>query len=166
MRQQKEENPVLQARSADSIARLIHLCGSPLHAGRPNPSDKVVKNLFTFLCQDTSINPVFTPATATEGIISLKQDQASASAAAAKPKGKKTEEVEEETEEQIAMRVMRRGALLAFERLATTFGEGLLDKVPKYWEGIAQALINNYAGQSTFSPDPFDYSSTSEGCIC
>lgn len=135
---QKEENPVLQSRSANSVASLIHLCGSPLHAGRPNPSDKVIKNLFTFLCQDTSINPVFS--LNTEGIVSLKEDKPKKAS-----KGASVEE--EETEEQISMRVMRRGALVSFEALAQTFGGELLSKVPKFWEGIAQPLITQFDGK-------------------
>lgn len=136
---QKEENPVLQSRSAAAVASLVHLCGSSLHAGRPNPSDKVIKNLFTFLCQDTSVNPVFS--LLTEGIVSLKEDKPKKQPKA----GSATEE--EETEEQIAMRVMRRGALVSFEKLAEKFGADLLDKVPKFLDRIAHPLITHYEGE-------------------
>lgn len=90
------------------------------------------------MCQDTSINPIFKPTISDDGIISLKDD---------KPKkALKAGAEEEETEEQISMRVMRQGALKAFERLADMFGEEFLDKVPKYWEGISQPLIKSFEG--------------------
>jgi TATA-binding protein-associated factor len=128
----------LQSRSAHSVAALIDLCSSPRHTGA-NPSDKVVKNLFTFLCQDTAINPIFKPTS--EGILSLKDD---------KPKkATKAGVEEEETEEQISMRIMRRGALMAFETAASRFGAGLFDRVPKFWEGISAPVITAFDGMSS-----------------
>lgn len=98
----------------------------------------MIKNLFTFLCQDTTINPIFT--TSVEGIVSLKED---------KPKKQAKAGVEdEETEEQISMRVMRQGALSAFQRLGEVFGPELLDRVPKFWEGVSQPLIKGFEGKS------------------
>lgn len=44
------------------------------------------------------------------------------------------------------MRVMRRGALLAFEELAKVFGGELLEKVPKLWEGLSFTLSSVYSG--------------------
>ena len=53
---------------------------------------------------------------------------------------------EEETEEQISMRIMRRGALMAFEKMAARFGAGLFDRVAKFWEGISVPLITAFDG--------------------
>jgi TATA-binding protein-associated factor len=135
---QKEEIFVLQSRSATSVAALIDLCSSPGHTGA-NPSDKVVKNLFTFLCQDTVINPIFKPTS--EGILSLTDD---------KPKKavKAGAEVDE-TEEQISMRIMRRGALAAFEKMAARFGADLVDRVPKFWAEISSPLTTAFEGAYT-----------------
>lgn len=95
------------------------------------------------MCQDTSINPIFKPSDSVGEILSLKDD---------KPKkALKAGVEEEETEEQISMRVMRQGALKSFERLADMFGEELLDKVPKYWEGISQPLIKSFDGTFLWS---------------
>jgi TATA-binding protein-associated factor len=58
---------------------------------------------------------------------------------------------EEETEEQISMRIMRRGALMAFEKMAARFGAGLFDRVGKFWEGISAPLISAFDGTSMFS---------------
>jgi TATA-binding protein-associated factor len=109
-----------------------------LFTGKVNPSDKVIKNLWTFLCQDTSITPVFSPTAANEGIVSLREDRVQVAKRGAK-------DVPEETEEQIAMRVTRRGALEAFRALAGKFGKELLDEVPKFWEGISAAFLANFA---------------------
>jgi len=58
---------------------------------------------------------------------------------------------EEETEEQISMRIMRRGALMAFEKMAARFGAGLFDRVGKFWEGISAPLITAFDGTSNSS---------------
>jgi hypothetical protein len=57
---------------------------------------------------------------------------------------------EEETEEQISMRIMRRGALMAFEKMAARFGAGLFDRVGKFWEGVSAPLITAFDGTSIF----------------
>jgi hypothetical protein len=43
---------------------------------------------------------------------------------------------------------MRRGALIAFERLAALFGGELMERVPKFWEGIS-APFAAFDGEST-----------------
>ncbi|KAL7421578.1 TATA-binding protein-associated factor mot1 [Cryptotrichosporon argae] len=57
----KEENDLLQDRAASSVAALIAYCTSPAMDGRPNPTNKVLKNLFTFVNSDTSITPAGLP---------------------------------------------------------------------------------------------------------
>ncbi|WVQ82019.1 hypothetical protein IAT38_004147 [Cryptococcus sp. DSM 104549] len=138
----KEENEIIQARAASSVAAFIAYTTTPLFTFRINPSDKVVRNLFTFLCLDTSVTPVFTPTGpgATEGIISLVEDRAAAAQAAQGGAGKK-KDVVEESDEQVASRVTRRGALEAFKALARVFGAELFEKVPKFWEGISGAPV-------------------------
>jgi len=53
---------------------------------------------------------------------------------------------EEETEEQISMRIMRRGALMAFERIAARFKGELFDRVGKFWDGISAPLVTAFDG--------------------
>lgn len=121
---------------------MIQLCASPFLGSRPNPTDKVIRNLVTFLCQDVSINPIFSPAQpgATDGILSLKEDKVK--------KAVKPGQEEEESEEAVAMRIMRRGALMAFKELAAAFGGELFDRVPRVWEGLSSALLSTYTGES------------------
>ncbi|KAK8854899.1 hypothetical protein IAR55_003638 [Kwoniella newhampshirensis] len=144
----KEENEILQSRAAFSIAAFIDYTTSPLFTGRVNPSDKVIKNLFTFTCLDTSVTPVFTLGPGSrESIISLREERLSAAAAGAGV-GKKNKDVNEESDEQIAARVTRRGALEAFRALARRFGGRLFQDVPKFWEGISGALLSSFSTEA------------------
>nr|XP_019011335.1 TATA-binding protein-associated factor [Kwoniella pini CBS 10737]OCF50116.1 TATA-binding protein-associated factor [Kwoniella pini CBS 10737] len=139
----KEENEILQTRAATSAAAFVKYTTTPLFTGKVNPSDKVVKNLFTFLCSDTSVTPIFASGQgSSSGIISLKEERALSANASKKGVGK---DVPEESEDQIAARVTRRGALEAFKALASQFGDKLFEGVPKFWEGISTALISNFA---------------------
>ncbi|WWC90834.1 uncharacterized protein L201_005771 [Kwoniella dendrophila CBS 6074] len=139
----KEENEILQSRAASSVAAFVEYTTTPLFTGRVNPSDKVIGNLFAFLCSDTSITPIFAPnSTAISGIITLKEEKASAANATKKGPGK---DMPEENEEQIAARITRRGALEAFKALANKFGDRLVDGVPRFWQGISAALLANFA---------------------
>lgn len=126
----KEESELLQERAAESVAALVAYCCSPEFTAPVNPTDKVLKNLFTFLNSDVSVTPVFNDTDT--GILSLKEAPA--------PSGKKAV-VQEETEEQIASRVTRRGALAALGAIARRFGSDLLDTVPRFWDGVSSALV-------------------------
>jgi TATA-binding protein-associated factor len=140
---QKEENEVLQTRSANSVSAFVAFCGTPFFTGKVNPCDKVIKNLWTFLCSDTSVTPVFSPdGSGNDGIITLKEERVQASKKGGAGGANKDEP--EESEEQISMRVMRRGALEAFRAMARCFGGGLFDAVPKFWEGISAALLSSF----------------------
>lgn len=128
----KEESELLQARAADSVGALVAFCCSPEFSAAVNPVDKVLKNLFTFLNSDVSVTPVFTPTT--EGILSLKDAPAQSA--------KRGMPVPDETEEQIAARVTRRGALAALAATARRFNGGLLENVPRFWDGISASLLS------------------------
>ncbi|XP_030839988.1 TATA-binding protein-associated factor 172 [Strongylocentrotus purpuratus] len=49
----KEESPLMQKRGAGNLARLLELCSSR----QPCPNPKIIKNLCTCLCSDSSITP-------------------------------------------------------------------------------------------------------------
>ncbi|RXK40222.1 TATA-binding protein-associated factor [Tremella mesenterica] len=151
----KEESDLHQKRAARSVADFVGYCGSEEFKGKVNPCEKVVKNLFTFLCQDTTVTPVFV--LSTEGIMSLKEKEE-------KKEGKKVKvEEQEETEQERMMRITRRGALEAFRALASKFGEKALDKVPKLWEGMNGALEKYFSSDS--APEAIDQVFSAEGGI-
>lgn len=127
----KEESELLQVRAADSVGALVAYCCSPQFSAPVNPTDKVLKNLFTFLNSDISVTPVFSDVDT--GIHSLKDAPA--------PVTKKGAAAPEETEEQIASRVTRRGALAALDAVARSFGPQLFDAVPRFWDGISASLL-------------------------
>lgn len=129
----KEESIVLQARAAESVGALVAFCCSPEFTAAVNPVDKVLKNLFTFLNSDTSVTPVFSPVT--DGILSLKDGPP--------PPAKRGGglAVQDETEEQIAARVTRRGALAALAAIAEQFNGSLFERVPRFWDGISASLL-------------------------
>ncbi|ORY35400.1 putative helicase [Naematelia encephala] len=154
----KEENELLQTRAAASVAAFVSYCSSPLFDKPVNPCDKVVRNLFTFLCSDTSVTPVFSASVATEGILSLREEKALTKKAGLGG----IKDLPEETEAQIEMRVTRRGASEAFIALARTFGENIVEGVPKFWDGISAALLA-FSGSDISACDAKLKESTSAG---
>lgn len=97
------------------------------HWNKPiNAPDKVIQNLFTYIHSDPTICPVFSPLE--DGILSL---------------GDST--VVPDLKKQIT----RRGALFAFEAMASSFGAKLWDAVPQVWTGLSKALlVDSPSGQS------------------
>ncbi|PWN51876.1 hypothetical protein IE53DRAFT_31699 [Violaceomyces palustris] len=128
-----EENADLQMRSAKSVARLIAFCTSP--AAKANPSDKIVKNLCAFVCQDTTQVPIFSAAKgAREGILSLVDPPPRSSG-----RGAGKEEMVE-SEDVLRGRLIRRGAERALAELSSHFKADLFKTVPMLWECMSAAL--------------------------
>lgn len=136
---QSESNMDLQTRSAIAVAAFVDFCAQ--HA-LSQPPEKIVKNLCTFLCQDTERTPTFAYTRKhVDGILSFQEftstktntkskPDAAAAAAAAKPS------------EQAAYALSRRGASLAFGQLSARFGGRLLDVVPGMWHSMAGGLLS------------------------
>lgn len=136
-----EDDATLQARSAHAIAALIDVCSTPGSAVRLDPSDKIVKNLCTFLCQDVARTPLFAEATAPgapTGILSLHYAPARGLAS------KDARGPVEVSPEVLAARLVFRGAQLALAELAARFGDALLERVPKLWSCMADGLVSSF----------------------
>lgn len=117
-----EENPQLQVRAASSVARLVTLF---LNVGKTGASDKVIKNLCSFLCVDTSEVPEFHPNEHfTDKILSLRKEEAKTDPA----------DIIAHQKEVKAARIKRQGAKTALENLARLFGAELFTKLPKIKE--------------------------------
>jgi TATA-binding protein-associated factor len=149
----------LQARFARSVASFIAFCSSPHSPVKSNPTDKIIKNLSTFVCQDSTQTPIFATAKVTlDGILTLREQQDAAAVIAAST-GKAKEALVIESEEVVQARITSRGAKLAFAELARTFGERLADEVPKLWSCMTVALSDTFASQYPvpFCPSPFAF---------
>ncbi|KAI7889175.1 uncharacterized protein EV154DRAFT_515638 [Mucor mucedo] len=125
-----EENLELQQRSAATLADLIALCERS--SNRVNPNDKVVKNLCTFLCSDTTVTPVLEDNQVKSGILSIHKEES----------GKNTVVVKEIlTPEEKEAQLMKRGAEIALRELCDQFGDRVFAIVPKLRECISQKII-------------------------
>ncbi|KAI9495302.1 hypothetical protein BDB00DRAFT_870456 [Zychaea mexicana] len=130
-----EENADLQERSAATLADLVALCSR--NPNRVNPTDKIVKNLCTFLCSDTVETPVLEDNQTQSGILSIQKEDSSNTgkggsakeAAAAAP-----------TAAQKESQLMKRGAEIALRVLCDRFEGRVFDIVPKLWECMVAKL--------------------------
>ncbi|SCV74101.1 BQ2448_6533 [Microbotryum intermedium] len=143
-----EEDPEIQARSASAIAAFIDLCSAPGSTIKANPSDKIVKNLCTFLCQDETRTPIFSDEmNAEQGILTLKYTPARGEAV------KENKERDVESPEVATARVTFRGAQLALAQLSIRFGDLLLERVPRLWSGMSEGLLAAFASGDVHQAD-------------
>lgn len=132
----------MQARSANAIAALIDLCSSPNSPVKTNPSDKLIKNLCTFLCQDVSRTAIFAATKANKkGILTIEYNPARGVAT------KESKVADPEPEDLLAAKLVYRGAEIALGQLAERFGADLLQKVPKLWSCMSDALLTTYSSR-------------------
>ncbi|CAK5279450.1 unnamed protein product [Mycena citricolor] len=138
-----EDNIDLQTRSAAAVASFIEFC---TNHNIPSPPEKIVKNLCTFLCQDTEQTPTFSYNNQHADIILSFRD-ATVTAAAEPESGAKDKANKPTPEEATKHRLARRGAGLAFNKLSSKFGPRILDVIPNMWPFMVGGLI------SAFPPD-------------
>lgn len=143
-----ETNADLQGRSAAAVADLVALCIRP--DARANPSEKIVRNLCAFVCQDTTHTSVFAATKETgEGILSLTQ------ADAQRP---------DEAEPAIAAgQLIRRGAEAALQHVCTKFGARLFDAVPVLWE-CATAPLQHFSAAADLRAHDEDGQAVLDAC--
>jgi TATA-binding protein-associated factor len=137
----------MQRRFAHGVASLVVFCSSPTSTARANPSDKIVKNLATFVCQEVAHTAVFASAKVDrEGILSLRDAIGSSAAMAGSGKGKGAKDVPAvDSEEVVLSRITRRGAHAALARLAELFGRRLFHEVPKLRDCLSSAVGSTLA---------------------
>jgi TATA-binding protein-associated factor len=144
---QFEENVDLQLHAARSVAAFAAFSAAP-GAPRSTATDKIIKNLGTFLCQDKDYAPIFEEwRSEMEGIPIARQNQILATAKSG-ARSKAPEDVHISPEDQKS-RLIRRGAQAALSEIAAEFGEKLFNTLPILWEIMAQPLMNAYR---VFSP--------------
>jgi TATA-binding protein-associated factor len=113
-------------------------------APRSTVTDKVVKNLATFLCQDKDFAPLFMDwREVTAGIHAIRKDSLLTPQDA---HGRKSKVVAEEAvlPDVLKDRLIRRGAQAALSAIGAEFEDKLFDVLPVVWEIMAQPLILAY----------------------
>jgi TATA-binding protein-associated factor len=143
---QNEENVDLQNRSAVAVASFIEFC---VRNNISQPPDKIVKNLYTFLCQDVEQTPTFAYTRSTTcGILSFQ--------AVFKPTVQRNdkESSKDKTEASpsdnaVKARLSRRGAGLAFDKLSAKFGPRLLEVISAMWQSMAGGLLSACATRTS-----------------
>lgn len=127
----EEDNEELQDRTAHSVADFIALCSRPNSPVRVNPTDKVVKNICAYLCQDEKRTALFASSKAdTDTILTLKKRPARGAAEKGGPS----------SDEAAGDSVIFRGATAALRELGIVFGADLFDRVPRLWLSMTEAL--------------------------
>ena len=124
-----------------AVAAFVEFC---VQRSLPQPPEKIVKNLCTFLCQDVDQTPTFLHNRKTlNGVLSFNKQATAAQNGKDHANG---------TEDPAKAKLSRRGARLAFEKLSAKFGPKLLDAIPRMWPAMAGGLMSACSGgQSCFS---------------
>ncbi|KAG4305422.1 hypothetical protein PORY_000978 [Pneumocystis oryctolagi] len=134
-----EENLVLQTHSAESLTHLVDLCSSS-HSGA---IDKLIGNLCTFLCLDTSEIPEFhCNKNLQKCILSLKKDQ--------EDQCSKDVSYERNSKE---IHIRKNGAKLVLINIVETFGKNLFEKIPKLYNHIFKSIEFAFKERSDFLKD-------------
>ncbi|KAI8967520.1 hypothetical protein BDF20DRAFT_899694 [Mycotypha africana] len=128
-----EENLELQQRSAATLTDLVALCERS--KARSNPNDKVIKNLCTFLCTDTTVTPLLEENQVKSGILSITKEETNSKT------GTSNSNKNTSPEEQKDAQLMKRGAELALRELCNRFGDRVFEIVPKLKESICQRIM-------------------------
>lgn len=156
----REESPLLQGESADS---LVHLMGSCVDRN-PCPNGKIVRNLLTYLCLDPSVTPAAAPGTpsatpSTAPILTLANMQKSAERAPVRRSGsvsggrkgslQAAQSIEsaddsnsaEDENVQRQNEIQRKGAAQVLSLATEHFGASLPDRLPSLWEATVEPLL-------------------------
>lgn len=116
---------VLQTHFAESLTRLVDLC----ILSHPNVIDKLISNLCTFLCLDTSEIPEFYCNRALQKcILSLKKEEDDQSL---------KEMLNEKNSE---VHIKKNGAKLVLINIVKTFGKNLFEKIPKLYACMFKSI--------------------------
>ncbi|CAH1794395.1 unnamed protein product [Owenia fusiformis] len=139
----KEENVQLQKQASERLALLIEQC---CKRSQP-PTAKIMKNLCTFLCSDTTCTPSISTSQESlvaqspyadmySGILTLDSISKNAEKSAKSTRGRKPLALNTDsicTAGTPENSIQRRGAQFALTALAGHFGDGLADEVPSFW---------------------------------
>lgn len=131
---QFEASPGVQERAASSLATFVQLCGDPASSAKTNPSDKIVSNLCSFLCQET---PNFATCNSTSQPFWVVSDDNDV-----------PDSNDQADSENKRISLVRRGAEMALKALSMRYGANLLKAQPKLESRMSAMLIALYTNSS------------------
>ncbi|KAI8445371.1 hypothetical protein BY996DRAFT_6434687 [Phakopsora pachyrhizi] len=130
----------LQTRSACALAAFVDVCTSLNSPVKNDPTDKIIGNLSTYLCQDESQTPTFVKSKSfKEGIFSAQDTGVRPLTKSGYPTGLSSEKVN--SEEISQAKLLRRGAELTLSSLAAKFGDDMIERIPKLWSCMSEPLL-------------------------
>ena len=126
-----ESNVDLQARAAVAIASFLDICNSLAPPVKANPTDKILKNITSFLYQDTSSTPLFSKTKTSTSLFYVSGASTPA------------EEANDEhlLEETVKARLARRGSIVVIQQLSRRYGDAIFKQMPKVWEALSSSLL-------------------------
>ncbi|MBW0488226.1 hypothetical protein O181_027941 [Austropuccinia psidii MF-1] len=131
----------LQTYSANALASFIDICVSPNSPVKNDPTDKIIGNLATYLCQDESQTPTFAKEKSNKrGILSAQDGGISLLSKTNHFDGESNSDQANE-DAAFQAKLLRRGAELTLSALASRFGENLIDRIPKLWHCMSEPLV-------------------------
>ncbi|XVE62439.1 hypothetical protein DITRI_Ditri06bG0118400 [Diplodiscus trichospermus] len=131
----REQEEILQQKAAEALAELIYHC----IARKPSPNDKLIKNICSLTCTDSSETPQAAVISSME--IIDDQDFLSLGASTGKQKSKVHMLAGGEDRSRVEGFISRRGSELALRHLCEKFGPTLFEKLPKLWDCVTEVLI-------------------------
>jgi TATA-binding protein-associated factor len=137
----REAEAPLQQVSARAVAAMLQLC----RERKPNPGDKLLKNVVLMACGDPAETPSAAAAAAVDAAGTSEQQQQQQQ----QQQGGKGSSGAEPPPEESPESVTRRGAEMVLQAAAEAFGPQLWSGCPVLWDSISAPLSALSAGDST-----------------
>lgn len=141
MNLQGERDPHMQTRAANAIAVLIENCQDPSSTSTTNPTAKIINNLASLLCQDTSRAPAFRAMLDVSGIYALEEEKLAIETKKTAMSIAQTAGVAFEDTDDGAR--ASDGAVRALQALSARYHNDIFDKLPRLFEIVSTALIKD-----------------------
>lgn len=131
----REQEEILQQKAADALAELICQCV----LRKPGPNDKLIRNICTLTCMDTSETPQAAVICSMEVID--EQDLLSSGTSSRKSRTKVHTPSGTDDRSRIEGFISRRGSEFVLRCLCEKLGDALFEKLPKLWDYLTEILL-------------------------
>ncbi|XP_072972272.1 TATA-binding protein-associated factor BTAF1 isoform X2 [Typha angustifolia] len=131
----REQEEMLQQKAAEALAELIFNC-----LGRkPGPNDKLIKNLCSLICADSSETPQAAVINSME-VIEEQNLLSFGKLASSSNKTKLQVPSAGEDRSKVEGYISRRGSEMTLKHLCVKFGSALFSELPKLWDSLTEVL--------------------------